>query len=566
MRLNKNFFYTFREDVKSEDSTSGKLLVRSGMIKKTGNGLYSYHPLGYRIIRKIEGIVREEMDRAGATELIMPSLLPEDYYIKTERLDVFGKGIFRLKDRFNRGYLLGPTHEELFAVSAKEAIQSYKDLPFNLYQIGRKYRDEPRPRYGLIRIREFIMKDAYSFDVDLAGLDVAYMKMFNAYKIIFDRIGLNYKIVTADTGAMGGILSEEFQAIADIGEDTIVLCDSCSYASNIEVSACVDDDIEKEEELEKEEIYTPNAGTIEEVTALMGLPSSKFVKTLIYKSGDNLYACMVRADRDVNETKVVKLLGVTELEMAEAEDVIAATNAKVGYAGPVGLKIPVVIDSEVLKMSNFIVGANKSDYHFKNVNVKDFEYFKSGDIKNIKEGDRCPICSGHVFFKKGIEIGNTFKLGDKYAKSLDVLYKDANNQLIPVQMGSYGIGIERIMTSVVEQNNDKDGIIWPMNIAPFQVALVLIDGSNKEQSDLAEKIYAEFNKNKIEVIFDDRDERPGIKFKDMDLIGIPIKITVGKKADKSIVELNSRDGKISEEVSFDNLTETVQKIIEERLT
>ncbi len=565
MRIKNSFFYTYKEDIKNEESTSGKLLVKSGMVKKVGSGVYAYHPLGFRVIKKIEQIIREEMDQAGAFELIMPSLIPEDYYQKTNRVAAFGKDLFRLKDRHLRNYLLGPTHEELFAFSGKEAIKSYQDLPFNIYQIARKYRDEPRPRYGLIRIREFFMKDAYSFDVDLKGLDVSYQKMYDAYCKVFDRIGLDYKIVLADTGTMGGLLSEEYQAITDIGEDLLVLCHSCGFASNTDICFCPDQIIENEASKKLEKVHTPNAATIEEVTNMMNLPNTSFVKTLLYQANDNFYACLVRGNRDVNETKVLKLLGLPEMELASFSDVERLTSAKVGYAGPVGLDIPIIVDTEVLKMSNFVVGANETEYHYKNANIDDFKVFKSGDIKNITPEDNCPKCGAKIEFKKGIEVGNLFKLGDKYAKNLDVTFLDHNNQLHYPQMGSYGIGLERTMVSVIEQSHDEKGIIWPMNIAPYQVALVLINGQDQEQVKLSEEVYQTLLENKIEVIFDDRDERPGVKFNDIELIGIPLRIVVGKKASDRVVELKSRTGDIDLEVNFADLVEKVNQIIQDKL-
>ena len=409
MKLKSSFFYTIREDSKDEDSKSGNLLVRSGMIKKIGNGIYTYLPLGLKVLQKIEKIVREEMNAAGAQELIMPSLLPEEVYIKSGRRAIFGHDMFSLKDRFNRDYVLGPTHEELFVLAAKEQVKSYKDLPFNLYQIANKYRDEPRPRYGLIRVREFVMKDAYSFDTDMEGLEISYQKMVEAYKRIFDRVGMKYKIVRADTGAMGGLLSEEFQAVTEIGEDTLVLCDHCDYASNIEVSACIEDAKEtKEALLPKELLYTPNVGTIEDLVRY-GIDPEQLTKTLLYKVDGQLYACMVKGTREVNELKVQHLLNAKEISLASIEEVEAVTHASVGFAGPIGLSIPVLIDYEVEHMHNFVVGANQTDYHYIHVNLSDFTYQMCADIRNVMEGDTCPSCGGTLSFKKGIEVGNTFK-------------------------------------------------------------------------------------------------------------------------------------------------------------
>lgn len=558
MRLSENFFYTFREDVKDEETVSGNLLVKSGMVKKIGNGIYMYMPLGLKVLKNIENIIREEMNKAGANELLMPNLLPEDVYISSGRRDNFGDSMFSLKDRYNRSLVLGPTHEEFFVEAAKMKVKSYKDLPFNLYQIGNKYRDEPRPRFGLIRVREFFMKDAYSFDTDLDGLDKSYRKMFEAYKKIFDRIGIDYRIVTADTGVMGGLLSEEFQAVTDIGEDILVLCD-CGYASNIEVSECVINKEKAEAPKVRELVHTPNAKTIEEVSNLLEEDKDKFVKTLIYKIDDTLYACLVSGDREINETKLLKLIGGTKIELASFEEVEEVTNAKVGFAGPIDLDIKIVIDNDILYKYNYIVGANKTDYHYKNVNTSDFKYDYIGDIKNVKEFDACPKCGKKLYFKNGIEIGNTFKLGTKYSKALDLNYLDENNTLKPVVMGCYGIGLGRIMASVVEQKNDEHGIIWPVNIAPFKVSIVLIDKEDDLQKSIANALYNNLMNKQIDTILDDRDLRAGVKFNDMDLIGIPYRITVGKKAKDNLVELKIRE---TNQVFDVHVNDIVTKIIE----
>ena len=558
MRLSENFFYTFREDVKDEETVSGNLLVKSGMVKKVSNGIYMYMPLGLKVLKNIETIIREEMDKTKANELLMPNLLPEDVYISSGRRDNFGNDMFSLKDRYKRDLVLGPTHEEFFVEAAKMKIKSYKDLPFNIYQIGNKYRDEPRPRYGLIRVREFFMKDAYSFDVDLAGLDKSYQKMFEAYKKIFDRIGIDYRIVTADTGVMGGLLSEEFQAVTNIGEDILVLCD-CGYASNIEVSECVINKDKVEKPKEKELVYTPNAKTIDEISKFLKQDKNKFVKTLIYKIDDVLYACLVSGNREINETKLRKIVNGKKIELASIEEVEKITSAKIGFAGPIDLGIKIIIDNDILYKYNYIVGANKTNYHYKNVNTSDYIYDYVGDIKNVKENDICPKCGKKLYFKNGIEIGNLFKLGTKYSKALELNYLDESNVLKPVVMGSYGIGLGRIMASVIEQKNDENGIIWPISIAPFKVCIVLINKDDELQKSIANALYNNLINNKIDTILDDRDLRAGVKFNDMDLIGIPYRITVGKKVKDNLVELKIREtGQI-----FDvHVNDIVTKIIE----
>lgn len=541
MKLNNSFFYTIREDVKDEDSTSGNLLARSGMIKKSSAGIYMIMPLGKKVLQKIENIVREEMDVTGAQELLMPVLIPEEVYEKSGRREAFGANMFALKDRYQKRYVMGPTHEELFTMAAMMKGSSYKDFPYNLYQIQTKFRDETRPRYGLIRVREFIMKDAYSFDTDEAGLDVSYQKMYDAYKKIMDRLNLKYKIVKADTGAMGGSLSEEFQAITSIGEDVVVGCEHCDYSSNLEVSAVVDNSaISNEAHLTKEVVATPNAKTIEEVAAFFNKDVTSFVKTLIYDVNGKPYAFLVRGDRELNETKVCKLLGVSEINLADFSVVEEVTHAKVGFAGPVGLNIPIIMDQEVSKMANFIVGANQSDAHMINVNVEDFTCEKVADIAQVKEGDICPICGHKLTFEKGIEVGNTFKLGTKYSKALGLEYQDENNKLNPVVMGCYGFGLGRAMAAVVEQHHDENGIVWPASIAPYEVAIVIVSMKDEQQVVEANKLYEELKALGIDVVLDDRKERPGVKFKDMELIGVPYRITVGRGIKEGNVEFVTR--------------------------
>lgn len=558
MKLKNSFFYTIRENVKDEESTSGNLLVRSGMIKKVGSGIYMYMPLGLKLAQNIEKIIREEMNNAGAQELVMPSLIPEEYYVESERRDVFGNDMFGLKDRFNRNYVLGPTHEELFVYAAREKIKSYKDMPFNLYQMANKYRDEPRPRYGLIRVREFVMKDAYSFDATMDSLNESYNKMFNAYKNIFDRIGINYTIVTASTGAMGGLLSEEFQAITDIGEDTLVLCDKCNYAANLEISTCKYDE-QVEEELEKELLYTPNVGTIDDLVNGYNMSTDKMVKTLLYRCDDEIYACLIKSNRELSEDKLKLITKAKEVEMADHETVMELTHANVGFAGPIGLEIPIIIDEEVLLMKNFLVGANKTDYHYINVNIKDFKYDIKADIKLVNEGDTCPNCDGHLHFKKGIEVGNTFKLGTKYSEKLGLYYLDENNNQQPVIMGCYGIGIGRIIAALAEQKHDDKGLVWPINVAPYKVDIVLIDSKDENQVNFANELYETLTKKGIDVILDDRDTRPGVKFNDADLIGTPIRITIGKKLAEGKVELKLRNNTESTDI---NKEEIIDKILE----
>lgn len=564
MKLSNSYFYTLREKPKDEESLSGNLLVRSGMIKKVGAGIYMYLPLGYKVLDKIMKIIKEEMDRAGAEELLMPSLIPSEYYEKCGRVEAFGDDMFNLHDRYNKSLVLGPTHEELFTIAAKAMVKSYKNLHFTIYQQANKFRDEPRPRYGLIRVREFIMKDAYSFDKDEEGLDQSYQAMKNAYNNIYNRLGVNYKIVRADNGAMGGTLSEEYQALTDIGEDVLVLCPKCNYASNLEIAETVSSLTSTEEPQKLTMVSTPEQKTIADVCNYLHLDVTKSIKALLMDVNNELVAFFIRGDRELCENKVCKLLNVKEIKFAD-DNLIAQSNAVAGYTGPIKLNCKVVIDNEVLKMKNFCCGTNREGYHYINANITDIKYDIVGDITNVQEGDLCPCCGEKLAFKKGIEIGNLFKLGTKYAQKLGLTYLDENNQEQIVTMGSYGIGSGRILASIAEQQNDENGLIFPMNIAPYQVAIIQIDMNNPNQTKIANMLYEELLKNKIDVVYDDREERPGVKFKDIDLIGVPLRITVGKKINENKVELKERKTNIQEDYLISEIVSKIIKKIEDSL-
>ena len=562
MKLKNSYFYTLRENAKDEDSTSGNLLVRSGMIRKVSSGIYMYLPLGLKVLDNIKKIIKEEMDKTGATELLMPSLIPEDIYDVCGRNQALGSSMFHLKDRYNKPYVLGPTHEELFTIAAKSMVRSYKDLPFTIYQDAPKYRDEARPRFGLIRVREFFMKDAYSFDKDEEGLSVSYQKMYDAYKNIFDRIGLNYAIVRADTGVMGGSLSEEFQAITDIGEDVLVLCDKCDYASNMEIAT---HKIENKEETKKdlELVATPNAKTIDEVCNYLNLDVTKSVKALLMNINDELVAFFIRGDRELNETKVTKLLNCQEVLFA-SDELISKSNAVPGYTGPINLNgAKIIIDEEVKTMTNFVVGANKEGYHYINANLSDFNYDLCADIVNVKENDICPNCGGKLYFKKGIEVGNTFKLGTKYSEKFGLTYLDENNKSNPVVMGCYGIGPGRILASLVEQNNDEKGIIFPLSVAPFKVCIAALNTKDETYMEIANKLYDVLNNAGIDTLLDDRDERPGVKFNDLDLLGIPIRITLGKKLSENKVEFKLRKENESIDLDLNDVVNHIKEYLHE---
>ncbi len=559
MKLKSSFFYTLREDVRDEDSLSGNLLVKAGYIKKTSAGVYMMLPLGLRVQNKIENIIRKYMNEAGAQEVKMPALIAAEYYEDSGRMKGFGPSIFKLKDRSGKDMVLGPTHEELFAFAAKNKIRSYKDLPFNLYQFQTKYRDEPRARFGLVRVKEFVMKDAYSFDTDEKGLDVSYQKMFDAYKKSFDEMGINYRIVKADTGVMGGLLSEEFQAIAPLGEDTVVYCDNCSYSSNLEVGETIRPVKEyTEDKKEKELVETPHCETIEDVAKFLKKDMADTVKALIMNVDGELVIFFINGERDLNESKVLKLLKGNELNFAD-DELIATSNAVPGYCGPIGLNCKVVIDKEVLEMRNFVCGANQKGYHYINVNPEDIKYDLVGDIVNTKDGDLCPLCGKPLKFTKGIEVGNTFKLGTKYSKAMNLQYADEENKLQDVWMGSYGIGIGRTMAAIVEQSHDDKGIVWPDNIAPYKYIILLMNSKDETQIKVANDLYNKFNELDEEVILDDRDERPGVKFNDAELIGIPYRITVGKKAGEGIVEFKHRIDEKAQEITIDELLAKIKQ-------
>jgi prolyl-tRNA synthetase len=559
MKMSNLFFYTLRE-VKDDDSISNQLLTKAGMLKRDSAGVYAFMPLGYKVLKNIEQIIRKEMNSCGANELIMPALLLEETYEKTGRIEAFGNSILKLKDRTGKRYVLGPTHEEVFTNVVKDSIKSYKQLPVNLYQFQTKYRDEARPRFGLIRTKEFVMKDAYSFDKDYEGLDKSYQLMYDAYCRSFDRMGIKYVVVKADTGAMGGQLSEEFMAVADIGEDKLVLCNNCNYAANLEVAECVMKVTENSESLnELKELHTPNVGKISDLVNTFGFDEKITTKSLIYKVDDNFVLAMVRGDRAINEVKLQKLLKAKQIELAEEEDVKRLTSANVGFAGPIGINIKVVVDNEIYGMKNFLVGANKTDYHFVNVNIeRDFKATINGDIRNVTEDDVCPLCGGHLKIENGIEVGNTFKLGTKYSEELQCLYLDEDNTQKPMIMGSYGIGLARCLATIVEQNNDENGIVWPLSVAPYKVIVIPVNISDATQMQVGLEIYNELSKAGIETILDDRDERGGVKFKDADLIGIPIRIVVGKKAGEGIVEFKYRNNNDKGEFT---ITETIKKIM-----
>lgn len=552
MRLSKMHIKTLREVPNEAEIPSHILLVRTGMIRKLVSGVYGFMPLGWRSVRKIEDIVRQEMDGTGAQEIHMSAIQPAELWQESGRWFAYGPELWRLKDRNGREFCLGPTHEEIFTDLVRSDVSSYRQLPMNLYQIQTKYRDEARPRFGLMRSREFIMKDAYSFDKDYEGLDESYKTMYEAYERIFTRCGLKFRPVEADTGAIGGSNSHEFTAISEVGESEIAYCENCSMAATVERAECVDAPASPDDEvmLEMEMVHTPGTKTIEEVANFLGVDQDKTIKALLFVTYDeqgeeNGYvAAFIRGDRELNMTKLVNALNIPEhsIEFADEVKMSEATGCVGGFTGPCGLHdCTIVVDSELVGLKNLVAGGNKEDHHIKNVNYgRDYEGDIVVDIKNLKEGDPCPVCGAPVKHARGVEVGQVFKLGTKYSESMGAYYKDENQKDQPIVMGCYGIGVTRTLAAVVEQHHDDNGIIWPVSVAPYHVIITLVKPKDEVQAKVAEDIYEKLQKAGIEVLLDDRDERPGVKFKDADLLGFPVRITVGKMAPEGIVEYKLR--------------------------
>lgn len=551
MRLSKMHLKTLREVPAEAEIPSHILMLRTGMIRKLASGVYGFMPLGWRTLRKIEEIVREEMDAAGGQEIHMSAIQPAELWQESGRWYAYGPELWRIKDRHGRDFCLGPTHEEIFTDIARNDISSYRQLPMNLYQIQTKYRDEARPRFGLMRSREFIMKDAYSFDRDQAGLDKSYDEMYAAYEKIFTRCGLDFRPVEADTGAIGGSNSHEFTALSEVGESEIAYCEKCSMAATVERAECADapsqDDVEM---LPMEEVHTPGTKTIEEVADFLKLDKNQTMKALLFVTYDSegnedgYVAAFVRGDRELNMTKLVNALGIPEhaIEFADEEKMGEATGCVGGFTGPVGLHdCKIVVDSELPGLKNLCAGACKEDHHLINVNYgRDYEGDIVTDIKVLAEGDPCPVCGAPVKHARGIEVGQVFKLGTKYSEAMKAYYKDENMKDHPIVMGCYGIGVTRTMAAIIEQHHDENGIIWPIAVAPYHVMITVMKPEDWVQAEIAEEIYQTLRKASVEVLIDDRKERPGVKFKDADLLGIPIRITVGRGAADGMIEYKMR--------------------------
>jgi prolyl-tRNA synthetase len=552
---------TLREVPSEAEIDSHVLLLRAGMIRKLVSGVYGFMPLGWRSLRKIEAIIREEMDNSGGQEIHMSAVQPAELWQESGRWFAYGPELWRLKDRNGRDFCLGPTHEEIFTDIVRSEVSSYRQMPLNLYQIQTKYRDEARPRFGLMRSREFIMKDSYSFDRDEAGLDKSYEDMYKTYERIFDRCGLSYRAVEADTGAIGGSNSHEFTALSDVGESEIAYCTECSMAATTERAKAVDAQASKDEMLAMEEVYTPDTKTIEDVANYLGLTKDKTLKALLFVTYDNEgkenghVAAFIRGDRELNMIKLINALGIPEhaIGFADENSMGAATGCVGGFTGPMGLHdCTIVVDSELLEQRNLCAGACKVDHHVLNVNYgRDYTGNIVTDIKLIQEGYPCPVCGNPVKIVRGIEVGQVFKLGTKYSMSMGAFYKDEEMKDHPIVMGCYGIGVTRTLAAIVEQHHDQNGIIWPMAIAPYQAIVTVVKTDEADQMALAEKIYEALTSAGIETLLDDRDERAGVKFKDADLIGIPLRITVGRGAAEHMVEFKKRDCQDKEDLTAD---------------
>jgi prolyl-tRNA synthetase len=545
MRYSQMLIPTLKEDPSEAEVLSHRLMLRAGMIRKLAAGIYSYLPLAQRVFRKTEQIIREEMNRAGAQEVTLPFVQPAELWQKSGRWNVYGKELLRLKDRNERDFCLGPTHEEVVTELVKNHVTSYRQLPLNLYQIHIKFRDEIRPRFGIMRAREFVMKDAYSFDADEKGAEESYQKMHQAYCNIFERCGLTFRAVEADTGPIGGSFSHEFMVLAETGEDTIFSCNSCNYAANKEKAEIGSLKNEKPDPLplgELKRVATPEKRTVEEVTQFLKIKPEQLIKTLIFQDGDHTIAALIRGDHEINEIKLQNLLGSEAICLADDKTIEKVTRAPRGFAGPVGLDIRIIADNSLKGIKNFVIGGNERDVHLANVNFnRDFQVESFYDIRFAIERDPCPRCAqGQLVMSKGIEVGHIFKLGTKYSKTLGARFLDAQRRENYMVMGCYGIGVGRTVAAAIEQNHDKDGIIFPKSIAPFQVIVVSVNPKDSAIKEVSERIYATLLDAGIDVLIDDRDERPGIKFKDADLIGIPLRITVGKKVADGQIDIKLR--------------------------
>jgi len=546
MRYSRYFIPTLKETPAEADVLSHQLMLRAGLIKKLASGIYTYLPAGLKSINKVENIIREEMNRSGAIELLMPAVQPAELWQESGRWEYYGRELLRFKDRHNHDACLGPTHEEVITDLVRREIHSYKQMPINFYQIQTKFRDEIRPRFGIMRGREFLMKDAYSFDAEEEGAEKSYQIMYETYNNIFRRCGLRFRAVEAYTGSIGGSFSHEFMVLADTGEDQIVSCSQCNYAANLDKAEVINSHDETSSPPVKmrplEEVETPNKKSVEEVTKFLSISPDQLVKTLIFRTDKGTVAVLVRGDHEINEAKLKNLLEIDQLEMADERLVAETTGAPTGFAGPIGLKVRIISDYALKGMRDFVTGGNRKDLHLRNVNIKrDFHVDIFGDLRFITSEDHCPRCGSEIHFGKGIEVGHIFKLGTKYSKAMGALFLDQSGVERPIIMGCYGIGVGRTVAAAIEQNNDQDGIIFPIPIAPFEAIILPLQMEDREVVDAAEKIYNELLVKGLDVLLDDRDVRAGFKFKDADLLGIPLRIAIGtRNLKKGQVEIKLR--------------------------
>ncbi|KQL39428.1 prolyl-tRNA synthetase [Bacillus sp. FJAT-25509] len=555
---------TLREVPSDADIKSHQLLLRAGFIRQNASGIYSFLPLGNKVLQKVANIVREEMNNAGAMEMLMPSMQAQELWEESGRWDNFGPELMRLRDRHGRGFALGATHEEVVTSIIRDELKSYKKLPITLYQVQSKFRDEKRPRFGLLRGREFLMKDAYSFHASQESLDEVYDRLFTAYSNVFTRCGLNFRAVVADSGAMGGKDTHEFMVLSDIGEDTIAFSNESSYAANIEMAPVVTNYEPSDEKLEEvQKVETPNQKTIDEVIEFLNLPIEKSIKSIIFKADESFVLVLARGDHEINDIKLKNYLGAHSVELASKEEVKELMNCEIGSLGPIGVKsdLLVLADNAVKGIVNGCCGANEEGYHYINVTVnRDYNVKDFLDLRFIQEGDISPDGKGTISFAKGIEVGHVFKLGTKYSESMNATFLDENGKSNPIIMGCYGIGVSRTLAAIVEQYNDEKGIVWPKNLAPFDVHVITVNTKNEEQVTLADDIYKTLKETGQDVLLDDRNERVGVKFADADLFGIPVRVVVGKKAAEGIVELKTRDGQVSKEVEISNLVNEINML------
>lgn len=559
---------TLREVPADAEIASHRLMLRAGLMRQVAAGIYTYLPLGWRVIQKVMTIIREEMNRAGAQELLLPSLHPAELWQESGRWEYYGPELMRLKDRHNRDFALGPTHEEVVTALLRDEVKSYKKLPITVYQIQTKFRDERRPRFGVMRGREFIMKDAYSFDVDEAGLDKSYQAMYEVYMRIFTRCGLKFRAVEADAGAIGGTSTHEFMVLSDVGEDTLAYCTNCSYAANLEKAEVAAPRVDKPSGgvAERQRVATPGVRTVAELVAHLGVTAEQIIKSVLFLVDGRPVLVLVRGDHEVNEVKVKNLFGANTVEMADDETVRRVMGAPAGFIGPVNAPetVLVVADRAVEGVADGVVGANEADAHFVHVVPgRDFAVSRYADLRNIAEGDPCPRCGGTIAFAKGIEVGHVFKLGTKYSEAMGATFLDEEGRERPMIMGCYGIGVTRVVAAIIEQHHDENGIIWPVSVAPFAVHVVPVNWKDEAQRAAAERLYAAFNAAGIEALLDDRDERAGVKFKDADLIGLPLRVTVGGKVADGLVELKVRATGEQEDVPLDEAVERVRRRLDE---